>query len=68
VEQVEATRREARDLKEENSRLYTKIEHLEALMGEEVTDINEILAVINNIQASQTLLSPKGVSQERNWI
>ena len=32
------------------SRLYTKIEHLEALMGEEVTDINEILAVINNIQ------------------
>merc|ERR1712129_343472 len=68
VEQVEAARREARDLKEENSRLYTKIEHLEALMGEEVTDINEILAVINNIQASQTLLSPKGVSQERNWI
>ena len=31
-------------------RLYSKTEHLEQLMGEEVTDINEILAVINNIQ------------------
>ena len=31
-------------------RLYSKTEQLEQLMGEEVTDINEILAVINNIQ------------------
>lgn len=33
-------------------RLYEKAEHLERLMGEEVTDINEILAVINNIQVT----------------
>ena len=33
-------------------RLYSKTEQLEQLMGEEVTDINEILAVINNIQVA----------------
>ena len=33
-------------------RLYSKTEQLEQLMGEEVTDINEILAVINNIQVN----------------
>merc|ERR1712130_280415 len=60
-----------KELKEENDRLYSKTEQLEQLMGEEVTDINEILAVINNIQASQTLLSPKVVGQtqqERKWL
>merc|ERR1712037_979116 len=63
-----------KELKEENDRLYSKTEQLEQLMGEEVTDINEILAVINNIQASQTLLSPKvvgqaqQVNQERKWL
>merc|ERR1712083_1022397 len=62
---------ENKELKEENDRLYSKTEQLEQLMGEEVTDINEILAVINNIQASQTLLSPKVVGQaqqERKWL
>ena len=40
-------------------RLYSKTEQLEQLMGEEVTDINEILAVINNIQVpAQSLQNP----------
>ena len=37
-------------------RLYSKTEQLEQLMGEEVTDINEILAVINNIQVIRSSL------------
>ena len=36
-------------------RLYSKTEQLEQLMGEEVTDINEILAVINNIQVQSNM-------------
>ena len=39
-------------------RLYSKTEQLEQLMGEEVTDINEILAVINNIQVQLNKREP----------
>ena len=33
-----------------DSRLLSRADDLEALMNEEVTDINELLSVINNIQ------------------
>ena len=35
-------------------RLLNKVEDLERLMNDEVTDINEILNVINTIQVKQT--------------
>jgi len=38
------------DLKEENKRLLKKTEDLELLMNEEVSDINEMLKVVNNMQ------------------
>merc|ERR1712115_619025 len=39
-----------KELKEDNLRLLTRAEDLERLMNDEVTDINEILTVINTIQ------------------
>merc|ERR1719312_100385 len=39
-----------KELKEDNHRLLTRAEDLERLMNDEVTDINEILTVINTIQ------------------
>jgi len=39
-----------KQLKEENNKLLSKAENLEGLMNEEVTDINEILGMINKIQ------------------
>merc|ERR1711997_1155717 len=39
-----------KELKEENKRLLNKVEDLERLMNDEVTDINEILNVIDTIQ------------------
>ena len=35
-----------------DSRLLSRADDLEALMNEEVTDINELLSVINNIQVN----------------
>jgi len=39
-----------KELKEDNHRLLVRAEDLERLMNDEVTDINEILTVINTIQ------------------
>ena len=39
------------------SRLVNKVEDLERLMNDEVTDINEILNVINTIQVKRQHLS-----------
>ena len=43
-----------KELKDENEKLLNKVEDLERLMNDEVTDINEILNVINTIQVSST--------------
>jgi len=47
-----------KELKEENDKLLNKVEDLERLMNDEVTDINEILNVINTIQVENDNHSP----------
>merc|ERR1712173_202182 len=44
-----------KELKEENAKLLNKVEDLERLMNDEVTDINEILNVINTIQVDKQI-------------
>jgi len=39
-----------KSLKDENDRLLKKTEHLEYMMNDEVSDINEVLKTINNLQ------------------
>jgi len=42
-----------KDLKQENTRLQTKLEDLEHLMNDEVTDINEAIKVIKHLQSDK---------------
>eukprot|EP00092_Neocalanus_flemingeri_P005056 GFUD01005436.1.p1 GENE.GFUD01005436.1~~GFUD01005436.1.p1 ORF type:complete len:507 (+),score=184.69 GFUD01005436.1:185-1705(+) len=42
-----------KELKDDNERLFNRAEDLERLMNDEVTDINEILGVINTIQVDK---------------
>jgi len=52
-----------KELKDENEKLLNKVEDLERLMNDEVTDINEILNVINTIQVDKQVPELKGKGQ-----
>jgi len=50
-------------LKDENDKLMKRGENLELLMSDEVTDINEMIKVINNIQAGKDARNPAVVKK-----
>merc|ERR1711976_302657 len=52
-----------KELNQENEKLLNKVEDLERLMNDEVTDINEILNVINTIQVDKKIPELKGKGQ-----
>lgn len=52
-----------KELKQENEKLVNKVEDLERLMNDEVTDINEILNVINTIQIDKNIPELKSENQ-----
>jgi len=54
-----------KELTIENERLLSRADDLEALMNEEVTDINELIGVINNIQSSTGITVDPGLLKKR---
>jgi len=52
-----------KDLKEENKRLLKKTEDLELLMNDEVSDINEMLKVVNNLQNGKQNIDVKSLKR-----
>merc|ERR1712137_647963 len=56
-----------KELQLENERLLSRADDLEALMNEEVTDINELLSVINNIQTNTGVTIDTSLIKRRSF-
>merc|ERR1712106_599334 len=52
-----------KSLQDENDRLVKKTEHLEYMMNDEVSDINEVLQTINNLQDGRKIMDVKNMKR-----
>jgi len=57
-----------KDLKQENNRLQTKLEDLEHLMNDEVTDINEAIRAINNLQSNKCAVDVNDYNNKKRFM